>query len=110
MSEEALKTGLRQALQSDFLIYEEVTGVNILTGKKVRADFVLKATDRLIVEQGFSPDWFAIEVKWVQGVNHQTSKITKAVWQSITYAQSKFSIGDLQIIPDLLLQRWTRQI
>ncbi|NJN47474.1 MAG: hypothetical protein HC808_14475 [Candidatus Competibacteraceae bacterium] len=91
MSEEILKSKAIQCLSKDFHMREEITGRHAFYNKNVRIDFMLKAKEPLI-QHGFSSDWFGVECKWASGVNGQTAKTTKVIWQSITYAQSVFQI------------------
>ncbi|AZZ90701.1 hypothetical protein EUZ85_08235 [Hahella sp. KA22] len=92
MDEEALTKDLISRISNDFEILREVDGFHQFYEQSVRIDLVLKAKPHLI-EQGFTNEWFGIECKWVTGVLKQTSKTTRLVWQSITYAQSLFNIN-----------------
>lgn len=59
---------------------------------------MLKAKQTLI-QQGFTPEWFGVECKWAAGINGQTAKTTKVVWQAITYSQSTFQIDGAAVVP-----------
>lgn len=98
MAEVILKEELLKSLKDDFHILEEVAGFHPIYEKSVRIDLLLKAKDHLI-SAGFTSEWFGVECKWVNGINGQTAKTTKAIWQSITYAQSEFIVGNQRIRP-----------
>jgi hypothetical protein len=98
MTEQALKNKLIAKLSKDFEVLEEVTGYHPIYEARLRIDVLLRAKPHL-VEEGFTGEWFGVECKWVEGINGQTSKTTRLVWQSITYAQSTFEIGSLKIRP-----------
>ncbi|MDP5292611.1 hypothetical protein Q9290_09975 [Oceanimonas sp. CHS3-5] len=91
MNEQRLTQDLINRISNDFEILQEVEGYHQLYNQNVRIDLVLRAKQHLI-EQGFTSEWFGIECKWVQGVIKQTSKTTRLVWQSITYAQAVFNV------------------
>lgn len=98
MSEEALKIEAIRRLSGHFHIHEEVSGRHAFYNKSVRLDLMLRAKEPL-VQKGFTPEWFGVECKWASGVNGQTAKTTKAIWQSITYAQSLFQVDGVHIVP-----------
>lgn len=98
MSEESLKNKIRANLEKDFHIIEEVSGNHPIYNKNVRIDMLLKAKEHLCLA-GFVNEWFGVECKWVDGVHGQTAKTTKAIWQSITYAQSIFIVEGKPIKP-----------
>ena len=91
MTEDSLKQRLIRNLARDFEVLEEVWGYHEIYEMRLRIDLFLKAKPHL-VREGFTPEWFGVECKWVEGVLGQTSKTTRMVWQSITYAQSCFEI------------------
>lgn len=98
MSEAQITDDLIASLRDDFEIHREVPGRHDVYGQGVRIDLVARARPR-IVESGFTPDWFGIECKWASGGGGSTSKVTRMVWQSITYAQSTFQVdgADLRL-------------
>jgi hypothetical protein len=98
MSEDVLKANAIRRLSSHFDIREEVSGRHAFYDMNVRIDLMLKAKQPLVVK-GFTSDWFGVECKWVSGLNGQTAKTTKVIWQSITYAQSVFKIDGADIVP-----------
>ncbi|NJM12547.1 MAG: hypothetical protein HC889_12335 [Synechococcaceae cyanobacterium SM1_2_3] len=98
MSESVLTKQAIERLSSDFEIKQEVIGHNAFYNKDVRIDLMLRAKPHL-VQHGFINEWFGVECKWAEGVNGQTAKTTKAVWQAITYAQSTFNINGAISVP-----------
>jgi hypothetical protein len=98
LAESLLKEKILESLKGDFHILEEVPGHHPIYGKDVRIDLLLRAKNHLC-NAGFTTDWFGVECKWISGVNGQTAKTTKAVWQSITYAQSEFIVSGQKIRP-----------
>ncbi len=102
MNEEALKRQTVRLMSPDFVIHQEVLGIHIATNMPVRIDFLMKAKPHLI-GRGFSGNWFGVENKWIAGSNGQTAKVTKAIWQSITYAESSFELSGQAIRPEFVL-------
>ncbi len=98
MSEKSLKQNLIAKISSDFEIKEEVTGYHPIYKQQVRIDLLAKAKPHLVA-RGFTDAWFGVECKWAEGIRGQTSKTTRMVWQSITYAQSTFILDGEEIIP-----------
>lgn len=95
MNEDSLKEEVLKCLNSDFIIREEVEGCHIVTGEKVRIDFLIYPREHLI-EQKFERIWIGIEVK-----APKTQKDgTRLAWQAITYKQSIF---DENISPAFVL-------
>ncbi len=92
MSETILTENLIKAIQDDFEILREVSGHHSIYNKNVRIDLMLKAKSHL-QEAGFTDEWFGVECKWFDAIHGATSKVTRMVWQSITYAQSEFNIN-----------------
>jgi hypothetical protein len=97
MTEESLKAKIR-ALSPEFHVREEIRGRHALYDQNVRIDFMLKAREPLI-QSGFTSNWFGVECKWITGINGQTAKTTKLIWQSITYAQSQFQVDGASVTP-----------
>ncbi|MBE9203021.1 hypothetical protein IQ218_05565 [Synechocystis salina LEGE 06099] len=98
MTEQLLKMGLIPKLSPDFEILEEIWGYHPIYDVRLRIDVFLRAKPHLIAE-GFTNEWFGVECKWVEGINAQTSKTTRLVWQSITYAQSIFEVNGSNVKP-----------
>jgi hypothetical protein len=90
LDEVQLKDLLVDRLSEDFEIKPEVTGLNIVERKAVIIDFLLKAKPH-VVQSGFTPEWFGVEVK---NIYHQgrpkSGKINELFWQALSYAQSVF--------------------
>jgi hypothetical protein len=98
MSEVELTESLICSLSRDFEICREVKGHHPIYDQDVRVDLMCRAKPHL-ADSGFTDQWFGIECKWIEGLGGQTSKITRMVWQAITYAQSVFNINGVQINP-----------
>jgi hypothetical protein len=88
MNEETLKTNLLTHIASDFIVHDEVTGRFLVDNTKVIIDYMLYPRPNLI-ERGFAPTWFGIEVKSPDGEGGK--KGLRVSWQAITYSQSVFS-------------------
>ena len=98
MSENELKKHLIEKICKDFEVLEEVSGYHPIYNQGVRIDLLARAKPHLIAK-GFTDSWFGIECKWAEGILGQTSKITRMVWQTITYAQSTFIVNAEEITP-----------
>ncbi|MBC3234161.1 hypothetical protein [Pseudomonas lurida] len=101
MSETALIDRLIKNIGHDFEIRREVPGYHPMYKKNVRIDLMLKARSHL-QEAGFTNEWFGVECKWSDAVQGATSKFTRMVWQSITYAQSKFLVDGEHLVPSFV--------
>lgn len=101
MSEAALIDRLIKNIEHDFEILREVPGYHPIYKKNVRIDLMLKAKPHL-QEAGFTNEWFGVECKWSDTVHGATSKFTRMAWQSITYAQSTFSVGGENLVPSFV--------
>ncbi|MBN8656608.1 MAG: hypothetical protein J0M11_12800 [Anaerolineae bacterium] len=88
--ERALKIKFHSLAKDDFMIHPDVRGEELLHHKKVVIDFMLYPMPHLI-KAGFDPVWFGIEVKHF-GVAGETGKMSRFIWQSISYVQSKFQV------------------
>lgn len=98
MSELLLTDDLVRRLAPDFEVLREVCGVHFLEGDSVRIDLMVRGKPHL-VQAGFTDQWFGIECKWADCIGGTTSKTTRMIWQSITYAQSSFSIAGISVRP-----------
>jgi len=98
MSEALLTDELLLRLASDFEFKREVCGEHPISGNGVRIDLLAKGKAHL-VELGFTDEWFGIECKWADRLSGTTSKTTRMVWQSITYAQSLFTVDGTLVRP-----------
>ncbi len=99
--EKILKKKFLQIAKDDFLILPEVKGEELLHHKKVIIDFMLYPKLHL-VKAGFDPKWFGVEVKHF-GVAGETGKMSRFIWQSITYVQSKFQVDEKVVSPAFVL-------
>lgn len=98
MSEALLTDDLLLRLANDFEFRREVCGEHPISGDRVRIDLMVKGKPHLI-ESGFTDEWFGIECKWADRIGGTTSKTTRMVWQSITYAQSQFKVDGVSVRP-----------
>lgn len=103
MSESLLIDDLIRRLTPDFELRREVRGIHQLEGKGVRIDLMARGKPHL-VEWGFTDQWFEIECKWADRIGGTTSKTTRMVWQSITYAQSMSTIDGVSMGVKKLIQ------
>lgn len=101
MTEAALTDHLISNVEHDFEILREVSGFHPIYNKKVRIDLMLRAKPHLQAA-GFTHEWFGVECKWSDTIHGATSKITRMVWQSITYAQSTFLVNGENVIPSFV--------
>lgn len=88
-----LKAWIFNLLNNDFHIYPEVIGTHITEGLKVRIDYILYPKAHLI-EQGFEPEPFGIEVKYLTQAKDFSHKASRGIWQAISYNDCEFSIKD----------------
>ncbi len=98
--ESKLKEIFRERVAKDFHIREEVSGRHLIEDKGVRIDFMLFPKDHVIAA-GFEPQWFGVEAKFIHTNKSygNRNKLTKLVWQCITYGQSVFKIDGEEIRP-----------
>ncbi|HSM57745.1 MAG TPA: hypothetical protein VK879_16450, partial [Candidatus Sulfomarinibacteraceae bacterium] len=89
MSEAKLKSYLMQMLSSHFQIRPEVEGTFIPYGTKVILNYLMYPKPHLI-ERGFDPVWFGVEVKWPGGRGGGNPKGLRVAYQAITYHWSEF--------------------
>jgi len=99
--EKLLKMRFQQIIGNDFRIFSNVSGNYLVNGKKVVIDFMLHPEKHLI-ELGFEPVWFGVEVKHF-GEPGKTGKMSRFVWQCITYDQSEFKIENQILRPPFVL-------
>lgn len=95
-SEPELKNWFNEKLASDFYIYPEVNGIHLSENVNVRIDYVLFPKEHLI-EEGFEPSYFGIEVKYFNQENGFTHKTSRGLWQTISYNDSKFYLNNKEI-------------
>lgn len=101
MNEDSIKKSFIKRVEGDFLILEEVEGYHDFYKQGVRIDFMLKPRSHL-VKDGFIDEWFGVEAKWIKGHGGMTSKTTRLIWQSITYAQSRFNVEGSWHVPSFV--------
>lgn len=92
-SETELKAWMFDFMKDDFYIYQEVSGIHVTEGVKVRIDYVLYPRSHLI-EQGFEPAPFGIEVKYLNQEKNFAHKASRGIWQAISYNDCEFSLKD----------------
>lgn len=96
ISEGEIKKWIKSSLKRDFFMYEEVKGVHIATKKIVQIDFVFYPKPHLI-EAGFVNEPFGIEAKYIKQEKGFTRKMSRGVWQAMSYNECKFKIGQQEI-------------
>ncbi|EOA6545619.1 TPA: hypothetical protein ACGU7E_004557 [Vibrio vulnificus] len=87
-----LKRWLVNNLSIDFDFYAEVWGRHLAENINVRVDFIAVPKAHL-VENGFDPSPFAIEVKYIRQEEGFTRKSSRAFWQTISYNDSEFNLN-----------------
>jgi hypothetical protein len=87
MNEENLKCQFIEAINKDFEIKSDVVGSFLVDNSRVIIDYLLLPKSHLI-EKGFRPNWFGVEVKSPDGEG--AKKAIRVAWQAITYSQSEF--------------------
>jgi len=95
-SETELKSWFNEKIAADFYIYPEVNGTHLSENVNVRIDYVLFPKEHLI-EEGFEPSYFGIEVKYFNQENGFTHKTSRGLWQTISYNDSKFYLKNKEI-------------
>jgi len=100
MNKPALKKAFIDDFNQDFEIYSHVSGQNIVEQTPVVIDFLIKPKQHLI-DNGFDDGWVGVEVKHLK--NYKQSEINSLVWQTLSYAQSRFNIGNMQVRPMFVL-------
>ena len=99
-NENQLQIFFKAIASSDFVIYEEVKGINLVENKGVRIDFICKAKNH-VVEKGFTPKYFGVEVKHIE--QNDKKKLRHALVQCITYSMSRFAIDNCVFRPAFVL-------
>ncbi len=90
--EKELKTKFIKLVNTDFRVFPNVVGKDLIDDEKVIIDFMLYPKEHLI-KAGFDPVWFGVEVKHF-GISGETGKMAHFIWQCITYFQSMFKIDN----------------
>lgn len=88
-SEIELRNWFENYFSADFYIRKEVRGQHLAENVEVRIDFLLKARPHLIHE-GYDPALFGVEVKYFPPENDFTYKISRGIWQAISYNDCAF--------------------
>ena len=101
LGEKELKIKCSNLLKNDFNIAENLCGFDMIYKKKVIIDFMIFPKEHLI-ENGFDPVWFGLEVKHF-GAPGQSGKMSRFLWQCVSYVQSEFNIDNRVIRPKCVL-------
>jgi hypothetical protein len=102
-SEPELKEWLELHLAQDFILWPEVVGKHTSEGVRVQIDYVAYPRQHLI-DHGFAPVYFGIEVKYLDQTEGFTHKASRAVWQTVSYTDSVFSVdGEMRRLKFALL-------
>ncbi len=96
-----LKKRFCQLIKDDFNINADINGEDLIYKKGVRIDFMLYPKRKLIME-GFDRVWFGVEVKHFDRPG-SIGKMSKFLWQCITYTQSTFQVDSVTIKPTFVL-------
>lgn len=99
--EKILKTKFIKLANTDFQVFPNVVGNYLPKKKELVIDFMLFPKEHLI-NAGFDPVWFGVEVKHF-GISGETGKMSRFIWQCITYTQSMFKIDNSFEIPPFVL-------
>ncbi|CAN7782894.1 hypothetical protein LJR175_008253 [Variovorax sp. LjRoot175] len=91
-SEEQLRVWLVQHLSGEFDLHPEVPGRHLAEGVGVRIDYLAVPKPHL-VNEGFAPEPFGIEVKHINPLDGFTRRASRALWQTISYTDSAFDFG-----------------
>jgi hypothetical protein len=89
-NERALKQRVADTLHNDFLLKREAWGMDMLEKARIRADFVLLPSMRLIA-RGFDKCIMALEVKAPLGQGQPWAKLARTIAQSVSYSRSEFN-------------------
>jgi len=96
-SEPQLREWLESWLGQDFDFFPEVPGRHP-SGKGVQVDYLLYPKQHL-VDQGFCQRYVCVEAKYLnqrEGFSHRASR---AMWQTISYTQSTFTLAGQELRP-----------
>lgn len=99
--ERILKDKFTHLVKTDFRVLPNVVGQELIHQTRVIIDFMLYPKPHLL-EAGFDPVWFGVEVKHF-GVSGETGKMSRFLWQCITYVQSIFTIDNEILKPVFVL-------
>jgi hypothetical protein len=102
IGERKLKDNLLNLVQNDFEIFPEVRGKNLIhADREVKIDYMFHPKPQLI-RADFEDIWFGVEVKHF-GNQCNTEKMSRFIWQCITYVQSEFQVDRRLIRPIFVL-------
>lgn len=95
-NERELKTWFKNKFNADFYIYAEVPGVHVAENKDVLIDYILIPKEHL-VQEGFEPCHFGVEVKYFKQESEFTHKTSRGLWQTISYNDCDFIIDNSKV-------------
>lgn len=102
-SEDELKQWLDGWLERDFEVWREVRGRHLTEDARVQADYVL-APRAPLVDAGFKPGYFGLEVKYLPLVHGFSPKASRFVWQAVSYTDCSFDLDGKPVrLPRVLL-------
>ncbi|MES2244210.1 MAG: hypothetical protein V4639_15145 [Pseudomonadota bacterium] len=101
-SEVELKTWLMAHLSEDFNLYAEVPGRHVAEGVRVQIDY-LAYPKRHLLDAGFIPAHFGIEVKHLDQTQGFSHKAARGLWQTVSYTDSEFFLEGAAIRPKFAL-------
>lgn len=90
-SEPELKAWLEEHLGEDFILKPEVVGKHTSESVRVQIDYIAYAKPHLIAH-GFEPEYFGIEVKYLDQTDGFTHKASRGIWQTVSYTDSTFFV------------------
>lgn len=102
VDEPDLKQWLADHLSQDFELTAEVTGRHLAENVHVEIDFMAYPKPHLI-EAGFVPWHFGIEVKHFNQNDGFSRKASRALWQTVSYTDSEFEIAGSAVRPRFAL-------
>lgn len=97
-SERELHSWVKTYLSEDFILHHEVQGRHLAEKSGVRIDFIAYPKQHLI-EAGYDDSPFGIEVKFIDPLNGFTRQASRGFWQTITYTDSEFGVGNQIVRP-----------
>lgn len=101
-TEAELKAWFEEFFSKDFIISSEVNGRHLAENVSVRIDYFLKARNHL-VEEGFDPKAFGVEVKYFRQEEKFTHKTSRGIWQTISYNDCEFDLPEGPLKPKFCL-------
>lgn len=95
-NENEVRTWLLGWLEQDFDVWQEVPGVHLAERVRVRVDLVLRPKPHL-VDAGFMPCFFGVEVKHLPVDGGFSPKASRAVRQAMSYMDSEFDVAGVPV-------------